>query len=78
VFLYLVRDIDDFRKLDLSKPATKLTVEAEHINHIAIGDDGIKWKSIFLVMATILNRGKGGAVGYNFKRGLSENHPSQA
>ena len=41
MFLYLVRDIDDFRKLDLSKPATKLTVEAEHINHIAIGDDGI-------------------------------------
>ena len=48
-----------------------------NILFIKICTISIKWKSIFLVMATILNRGKGGAVGYNFKRGLSENHPSQ-
>ncbi|XP_076117790.1 uncharacterized protein LOC143085380 [Mytilus galloprovincialis] len=40
VYMYLVKDIENMKSLDLTKPAAKLTVEADHVNHIAIGDDG--------------------------------------
>ena len=40
VYMYLVKNIEDMKSLDLTLPAAKLTVEAEHVNHIAIGDDG--------------------------------------
>jgi len=40
VFLYLIGHDDDLSTLKIDQPTKTLKLEADHVNSIAIGDDG--------------------------------------